>query len=55
MTLRRPFTADDAATISGVADAMIDGLPQLSLEAKTIAKAAIRGYAQSWTKRHTRH
>jgi len=52
---KKLISAEDAATISGVANQGLAAMEGLSPEAREIAGSAILGFAKSWTKRITRN
>jgi hypothetical protein len=41
---------EDAATLTGIAQIALDGLPDLSEDARELANSALRGFARSWGK-----
>ena len=48
------ISAEDAATVTGVANEGLKAMQGLSPAVREMAEAAIRGFAISWTKRITR-
>ena len=49
------LSADDAATISGVANEVLRQMEGLSEEVRGLAQSAVRGYAKTWTTHVTKN
>jgi hypothetical protein len=49
------LTNDEAATLTGAAQTALDAKKDLPADTRELANAAVRGFAQSWTKLVTRH
>ncbi len=48
------LSIEDAASLTGIASDTLSALEGLSEDARVLAESALRGFAQSWTKRVTR-